>query len=103
MSTPSQPGTRNAPRALPQPSLTTILTPKWRSALNRLRQERSAGSGKFFLLALLAALCLNLRAEIVLWTTGIDAPWSIAAAIVIGGCGVATLIGVFQAMVEARR
>lgn len=38
----------------PQPSLTTILTPKWRSALNRLRQERSAGSGKFFLLALLA-------------------------------------------------
>lgn len=39
---------------LPQPSLTTILTPKWRSALNRLRQERSAGSGKFFLLALLA-------------------------------------------------
>src|SRR5262245_19679360 len=45
-------GTRNG--SLPQPSLTTILTPKWRSALNRLRQERSAGSGKFFLLALLA-------------------------------------------------
>ena len=43
-------GTRNAE----QPSLTTILTPKWRSALNRLRQERSGGSGKFFLLALVA-------------------------------------------------
>ena len=42
------------PPALPQPSVTTVLTPKWRSALNRLRQERSAGSGKFFLLALLA-------------------------------------------------
>ncbi len=42
------------PSGLPQPSLSTILTPKWRSALNRLRQERSAGSGKFFLLALLA-------------------------------------------------
>jgi ABC-2 type transport system permease protein len=40
--------TRNAE----QPSLTTILTPKWRSALNRLRQERSGGDGKFFLLAL---------------------------------------------------
>ena len=39
---------------LPQPSLQTITTPKWRSALNRLRQERSAGSGKFFLLALVA-------------------------------------------------
>jgi ABC-2 type transport system permease protein len=37
-----------------QPSLTTILTPKWRSALNRLRQERSTGSGKFFVLALVA-------------------------------------------------
>jgi ABC-2 type transport system permease protein len=34
--------------------MTTILTPKWRSALNRLRQERSGGSGKFFMLALLA-------------------------------------------------
>jgi ABC-2 type transport system permease protein len=39
---------------LPQPSLQIITTPKWRSALNRLRQERSAGSGKFFLLALVA-------------------------------------------------
>jgi ABC-2 type transport system permease protein len=39
---------------LPQPSLQTITTPKWRSALNRLRQERSTGSGKFFLLALVA-------------------------------------------------
>jgi ABC-2 type transport system permease protein len=38
----------------PQPSLTTILTPKWRTALNRLQQERSGGSGKFFLLALVA-------------------------------------------------
>lgn len=38
----------------PQPSLHTITTPKWRSALNRLRQERSAGNGKFFLLALVA-------------------------------------------------
>ena len=40
--------------ALPQPSLRTILVPKWRSALNRLRQERSGGSGKFMLLALVA-------------------------------------------------
>jgi ABC-2 type transport system permease protein len=39
---------------IPQPSLQTITTPKWRSALNRLRQERSEGSGKFFLLALVA-------------------------------------------------
>jgi len=39
---------------LPQPSLRTITTPRWRSALNRLRQERSAGSGKFLLLALVA-------------------------------------------------
>ena len=47
--------TRNAERGtFPQPSLTTILTPKWRSALNRLRQEQSGGNGKFFLLALLA-------------------------------------------------
>lgn len=45
-------GTRN--ELPPQPSLTTILTPKWRSALNRLRQEQSGGNGKFFLLALLA-------------------------------------------------
>ncbi len=40
--------------ALPQPGLQTILIPKWRSALNRLRQERSGGSGKFYLLALVA-------------------------------------------------
>ena len=40
--------------SLPQPSLQTITTPKWRSALNRFRQERSGGSGKFFLLALVA-------------------------------------------------
>ena len=47
--------TRNAERGtFPQPSLTTILTPKWRSALNRLKQEQSGGNGKFFLLALLA-------------------------------------------------
>ncbi|MBP9201799.1 MAG: hypothetical protein KBF47_17415, partial [Gemmatimonadales bacterium] len=39
---------------LPQPSLQTITTPKWRSALNRLRQERAGGNGKFFLLALVA-------------------------------------------------
>ncbi len=39
---------------LPQPTLRTILVPKWRSALNRLRQERSGGSGKFMLLALVA-------------------------------------------------
>ena len=39
---------------LPQPSLQTITTPKWRSALNRLRQERAGGTGKFFLLALVA-------------------------------------------------
>jgi ABC-2 type transport system permease protein len=38
----------------PQPTLTTITTPRWRSALNRLRQERSGGNGKFFLLALVA-------------------------------------------------
>lgn len=37
--------------APPQPTLRTILTPKWRSALNRLKLERSTGSGKFFLLA----------------------------------------------------
>jgi ABC-2 type transport system permease protein len=37
--------------APPQPTLRTILTPKWRSALNRLQQERSGGSGKFVLLA----------------------------------------------------
>ncbi len=46
-----------APRplgALPQPSLQVITTPRWRSAVNRLRQERSTGSGKFFLLALVA-------------------------------------------------
>jgi ABC-2 type transport system permease protein len=35
----------------PQPTLRTILTPKWRSALNRLKLERSTGSGKFLLLA----------------------------------------------------
>ena len=46
----SERGARNAE----QPSLTTILTPKWRSALNRLKQERSGGNGKFFLLALVA-------------------------------------------------
>ncbi len=39
---------------LPQPTLQTITTPKWRSALNRLRQERAGGNGKFFLLALVA-------------------------------------------------
>ena len=38
----------------PQPSLQTITTPKWRSALNRLHQERSSGTGKFYLLALVA-------------------------------------------------
>ncbi len=38
----------------PQPTLATITTPKWRSALNRLRQERAGGNGKFFLLALVA-------------------------------------------------
>jgi ABC-2 type transport system permease protein len=38
----------------PQPSLQTITTPKWRSALNRLHQERSSGNGKFYLLALVA-------------------------------------------------
>ncbi len=40
--------------AIPQPSLQTILIPKWKSALNRLRQERSGGNGKFYLLALVA-------------------------------------------------
>ncbi len=40
--------------AIPQPSLQTILVPKWRSALNRLQQERSGGNGKFYLLALVA-------------------------------------------------
>jgi ABC-2 type transport system permease protein len=39
---------------LAQPSLRTITTPKWRSAVNRLRQERSGGNGKFLLLALVA-------------------------------------------------
>lgn len=38
--------------APPQPTLRTILTPKWRSALNRIQQERSGGSGKFLLLAI---------------------------------------------------
>jgi ABC-2 type transport system permease protein len=38
--------------AIPQPSLATVLTPKWRSALARVRQQRSGGSGKIFLLAL---------------------------------------------------
>jgi ABC-2 type transport system permease protein len=47
-------GRRQSSLLPPQPSLTTILTPKWRSALNRLRQERSGGNGKFFLLALVA-------------------------------------------------
>jgi ABC-2 type transport system permease protein len=42
------------PSAIPQPSLLTITTPKWRSAINRLRQERSGGNGKFLLLALVA-------------------------------------------------
>ncbi len=37
-----------------QPTLQTITTPKWRSAINRLRQEQSEGNGKFFLLALVA-------------------------------------------------
>lgn len=37
-----------------QPSLQTITIPKWRSAVNRLRQERDGGSGKFLLLALVA-------------------------------------------------
>jgi ABC-2 type transport system permease protein len=36
-----------------QPSLRTVLTPKWRGALARLREERSGGSGKILLLALL--------------------------------------------------
>jgi ABC-2 type transport system permease protein len=36
-----------------QPSLRTVLTPKWRAALARLREERSGGSGKILLLALL--------------------------------------------------
>lgn len=36
---------------LPQPTLRIILTPKWRSALNRLKLERSEGSGKIILLA----------------------------------------------------
>ncbi len=40
--------------ALPQPTLQTITTPKWRSAVNRLRQERSGGNGKFVLLLLVA-------------------------------------------------
>lgn len=38
----------------PQPTLQTITTPKWRSAVNRLRQERSGGNGKFVLLLLVA-------------------------------------------------
>jgi ABC-2 type transport system permease protein len=37
-----------------QPSIATITIPKWRSAMNRLRQERSGGNGKFLLLALVA-------------------------------------------------
>ena len=41
-------------RKLPPPSLQPLTTPKWRSALNRLRQERAGGTGKFFLLALVA-------------------------------------------------
>ena len=40
--------------ALPQPSLATIVSPKWQGALNRIRQERSGGSGKIFTLALVA-------------------------------------------------
>ena len=40
--------------ALPQPSLATIVLPKWQGAMNRLRQERSGGSGKIFTLALVA-------------------------------------------------
>lgn len=40
--------------SLPQPTLQTITTPKWRSAVNRLRQERSGGNGKFVLLLLVA-------------------------------------------------
>ena len=39
---------------LSQPSLQTITTPRWRSAVNRLRQQQSEGNGKFFLLALVA-------------------------------------------------
>jgi len=37
------------------PSLGTVLTPKWRSALARLRQERSVANPKYFFLALVAA------------------------------------------------
>ena len=48
------PGAATARVPPPQPSLLTVTLPKWRSALNRLRQERSGGSGKFLLLALVA-------------------------------------------------
>ena len=40
-----------------QPSLTTITIPKWRTAVNRFRQERSGGSGRFLLLTLVALGC----------------------------------------------
>jgi ABC-2 type transport system permease protein len=51
---PVLPVSRSPVPPLSQPSLQTITTPRWRSAVNRLRQQQSEGNGKFFLLALVA-------------------------------------------------
>ena len=37
--------------ALPGPGLWTVLTPKWRGALVRIKHERTASRAKFFLLS----------------------------------------------------
>jgi ABC-2 type transport system permease protein len=44
-----------APPRLPQPGLWTILTPKWRSALSRLRQEQEGAGPRALLLLLIGA------------------------------------------------
>lgn len=43
------------PAARPQPGLWTILTPKWRSALSRLRQEQEGAGPRALLLVLIGA------------------------------------------------
>ncbi len=48
------PATTTAARKVPQPGLLVVLTPKWRSALARAREERSGAPAKLLLLTVIA-------------------------------------------------
>jgi ABC-2 type transport system permease protein len=71
-----------------QPSLWTVLTPKWRSVLARLRQEQSNGSGRVLLLAFVGlvfwAAVFGIAYRVLRYFRGVEEIGNLMAAKVLG-------------------